>query len=221
MAAALHQQPLRDRVADGAAEIDPGDGAAGARAGIARPERDREGRPAEPLLEPRGDEPDHAGVPARRRRHHHRAALLEAERRHRLGLGFRDRGELDGLALAVEAVELGGEAGGFGWVLAQQQPRAEIGAADPPAGVDARPQHEAEVPRLRRPGEPRHVDERGEPDPLAPPHRDQPLGDEGAVEPLERHHVGDGAERDEIDEIEEVGLRPRTRSRSRAGAARG
>src|SRR5258707_810282 len=44
---------------------------------------------------------------------------------------------------------------------------------------------------------------------LAAAHRDQPLGDEGAVEPLERHHVGDGAEGDQIDEIEEVGLRPR------------
>ena len=132
-------------------------------------------------------------------------------------------GELDGLALAVEAVELGGEPGGFGRVLAQQQPRAEIGLADPPAGIDARSQHETEMPRLRRPGEPRHVDERGEADALAPPHRDQALGDEGAVEPLERHHVGDGAERDEIDEIEKVRLRPRrpVRTRSRAGAARG
>ncbi len=112
-------------------------------------------------------------------------------------------------------------AGGFGGVLAQQQPGAEIGAADPPARIDARPQHEAEMPRLRRPGEPRRVDERGEPDALAPPHRDQPLGDEGAVEALERHHVGDGAERDEIDEIEKVGLRAAPHSRSRAGAARG
>ena len=116
---------------------------------------------------------------------------------------------LDRLALAVEAVELGGHRRRFGRVLAQQQPGAEIGPSDPPAGIDARPQHEAEVPRLRRPGEPRRIDQRGEPDPLAPPHRDQPLGDEGAVEADERHHVGDGAERDEIDEVEQVGLGPR------------
>jgi hypothetical protein len=38
---------------------------------------------------------------------------------------------------------------------------------------------------------------------------DQPLGDEGAVERFEWHHVGNGAQRDEIDEIEEIGLRPR------------
>ena len=46
---------------------------------------------------------------------------------------------------------------------------------------------------------------------LAPAHRQQSLGDEGAVEPLERHHVGDGAERDEIEQIEQVRLRPRRR----------
>ena len=44
---------------------------------------------------------------------------------------------------------------------------------------------------------------------LAPPHRQQSLGDEGAVEPLERHHVGDGAERDQVEQIEQVRLRPR------------
>ncbi len=106
-------------------------------------------------------------------------------------------------------VELRGHCGRFRGVLAQQQPGAEIGAPDPPAGIDARSQHEAEMPRLRRPGEPRGIDQRREPDPLAPPHRDQPLGDEGAVEADERHHVGDGAERDEIDEVEQVRLGPR------------
>ena len=43
---------------------------------------------------------------------------------------------------------------------------------------------------------------------LAPPHRDQALGDEGAVEALQRHDVGDGAERDEIERVEQVRLRP-------------
>ena len=65
------------------------------------------------------------------------------------------------------------------------------------------------MPRLRRPAEPRHVHQRGQPDMVAPAHRDQALGDEGAVEALERHHVGDGAERDQIEEAEQIGLRPR------------
>ena len=49
------------------------------------------------------------------------------------------------------------------------------------------------------------------PDMLAPAQRDQALGDEGAVEPLERHHVGDGAERDDVE---------RASSRSGSGRAR-
>ena len=153
--------------------------------------------------------PTTPGMPARRGGDHGGAAVLEAERRHRLRLGFGDRGDLDRLALAVEMVELGGHRGRFRGVLAQQQPGAEIGAPDPAAGIDARSQHEAEMPWLRRPGEPRRIDQRGEPDPLAPPHRDQALGDEGAVEADEGHHVGDGAERDEIDEVEQVRLGPR------------
>ena len=44
---------------------------------------------------------------------------------------------------------------------------------------------------------------------LAPAQRDQALGDEGAVEALERHHVGDGAERDEIEQRQQIGLGPR------------
>ena len=45
-------------------------------------ERDREGGAAEALLQPRGDEPDDARMPARRRRHHDGALLLDPERRH-------------------------------------------------------------------------------------------------------------------------------------------
>ena len=43
---------------------------------------------------------------------------------------------------------------------------------------------------------------------LAPPHRQQALGDEGAVDALERHHVCDGAERDEIKVTQKIGRRP-------------
>ena len=33
-------------------------------------------------------------------------------------------------------------------IVLEQQPHAEIGAADAAAGIDARPEHEAEMPRL-------------------------------------------------------------------------
>ena len=105
---------------------------------------------------------------------------------------------LDCAPLAVQAVELGGDARGFARVLLQQQPHAEIGAADAAAGIDARAEQESEVPGLGRTGQPRHIHQRGQAEMLAPPQRDQAFGDESAVEALERHHVGDRAERDQM-----------------------
>ena len=145
---------------------------------------------------------------------HHRALLLGAERGLRLGLGLRQGGELDRLALAVEPVELGGEPRAFRRVVLQQEIDAERGAADAAAGIDARPEQEAEMPGLGRAAEPGDVHQRGEPGVLAPAQRDETLGHEGAVEPLERDHVGDGAQRHQIEQAEEVGLgalgRPKT-----------
>ena len=91
-------------------------------------------------------------------------------------------------------------------VVLQQQCRAEIGAADAAAGIDARSEQKAEMERLRRTVEPRRVHQRGQADILAPPHRDQALADKGAVETDQRHDVGDGAERDEIEIRQEIGL---------------
>ena len=83
------------------------------------------------------------------------------------------------------------------------------------------PEQEAEMVGLRRPAQARHIHQRGQPDMLAPAQRDQPLGDEGAVEPLQRHHVGDGAERHEIERGEQIRLRPRRRPETAPRAARG
>ena len=69
------------------------------------------------------------------------------------------------------------------------------------------PEQEAEVPRLGRAAEPRDVHQGGQPGIVAPAHRQQALGDEGAIKALERHHIGHRAERDEIEEAEEVRLR--------------
>ena len=138
----------------------------------------------------------------------------------RLGFRLRERRLLDGAALVVEPVELGGDAGGFARVLLQQQPHAEIGAPDAAAGIDARPEQEAEMPGLRRAGQPRHVHQRGLPDVLAAAQRNQALGDEGAVEADQRHHVGDRAERDQMQQRQQVGLAAARRSRNCAGAIR-
>ena len=80
----------------------------------------------------------------------------------RFGLRLRQRGDLDRLALAVEPVELGRDAGRLDRIVGAQQVGAEIGAADAAAGIDARPEQESEMPGLRRTGEPRHVHQRGQ-----------------------------------------------------------
>ena len=46
------------------------------------------------------------------------------------------------------------------------------------------------MPRLRRSGQSRDIHERGEPKIVSPAHRQQALGNERAIEPLERHHIG-------------------------------
>ena len=64
----LISSPAGDRLTHRLAEIDAGDRAARAGADAARLERDRERRPAEFFLQPRGDQPDDAGMPALGRR---------------------------------------------------------------------------------------------------------------------------------------------------------
>ena len=127
----------------------------------------------------------------------------------RLGLRLRQHRHLHGAPLAVEAVELGGDAPGLDRIVGAQQQRAEIGAADAAAGVDARTEQEAQVKRLGRTRQPRHVHQRGQADVVAAAQRQQSLGDERAVETLERHHIGDRAERHDVEPAEQIGLRPR------------
>ena len=150
--------------------------------------------------------PTMPGMPALGGGDHHRALLLDAERGHRFGLGLRQGFQLDGLALAVEPVELGGDARRLDRIVLEQKPHAEIGAADAPAGIDARTKQKTEMPRLGGTGEPRHVHQADVAGALAPAQRDQALGDESAVEPGERHHVGDGAERHIIEKRQKIGL---------------
>ena len=59
---------------------------------------------------------------------------------------------LDRLALLVELVEQHGDARRLRLVVARQQARAECGVADAAAGVDARPEDEAEMIGRRRLG---------------------------------------------------------------------
>jgi len=140
--------------------------------------------------------------------------LLDTERSHRLGLGLRQGGEFDRLTFAVESIELGRQARAFGRIVLHEQIHPEGRSADAASSIDARSQEEAEMPRLGWAAEPRDIHQGGEPGIVAPAQRQQSLGDESAVEALERHHVGDRSERHQIEEPEKIRFRPLRRPKS-------
>ena len=115
--------------------------------------------------------PDHARMPAFGGGDDDGALVFDAERGHGFGFGLRHGGDLDHLTLAVEAVELGGEARALGRIVLQEQVDAERRAPDAAAGIDPRPQQKAEMPGLGRAAEPRDVHQRGEPGMIAPAQR--------------------------------------------------
>ena len=122
--------------------------------------------------------------------------------------GLLQHRRLDLLALAVERVQADGDRRRLVLVLGGQQARTQAGLADPAAGVDARPEDEAQVIDPRRLLQPGHVAERPEPHVAALLHHRKPLAHEGAIDAGERHHVADGAERHQVEPLQEVGLRP-------------
>ena len=119
----------------------PGDRAARSSAD-AIGERDDTGRTLVALLEAGGDDPDHPRMPV--------LGCSKDEDR-RLGRSFhgRDRRRqgprLDVPPLAVVGVELPREFASDDRIIGREQARAEVGGADPAAGVDPRPEQKAEM----------------------------------------------------------------------------
>ncbi len=94
----------------------------------------------------------------------------------------------------------------LGGIVGGEQADAEIGLADAAAGVDPRPEREAEIGAARIAGQPRCLDQRRQPDVAPGRHHLEPLRDEGAVEPLELRDIGDGAECHDVEQIEQLRL---------------
>ena len=89
-----------------------------------------------------------------------------AGRRLRLGRGAHRR--LDLAALGVQRVQPLGQRRRLVRVVGGEEPRAEVGRADPAAGVDPRPEDEAERRRsIGGPGQPGDRGQRRDPRPLA------------------------------------------------------
>src|SRR5437588_861431 len=69
-------------------------------------------------------------------------------------------------------------------------------------------EHESQMPRLRRRTEARDIHQCGEAWALAPSQGNEPFGNESTIEPFEQHHIGDGAECNQVEEAQEVRLAP-------------
>ena len=212
MAAAVDQQPRLAGGDDRAAEIDAGDRAAGAladRALALAVDRHDAGRPAIALLQPAGDDADHAGMPAAgggedQAGRHARLDLRPLELRDGRGLDLL----LDLAALGIVAVQAAGEFAGLDLVLGDEEPGTQPRLPHPAAGIDPRAQQEARVIAARRLAEPRHIGERRQAGIAAPRHHLQPLGHQSAIDARQRHHVADRPQGHQIEPALQIGLGP-------------
>ncbi len=185
---------VRRAGAEPGVEVEAGDAATRPAAATVR-EGDHHARSVMALDHPRGDDPDHTGVPVLAREHVRRRLRMLGPR----GLGGKEDPCLDILALAVEQVQLICDSGRPVLVLGQDELEARVGAGEAARGVDARREAEPERVLVDRDGvDARHAHECPQPGTASARHRFEPLTDEPAVLAAQRHHVGDRGERDQV-----------------------
>ena len=138
LVAAVAQQVPGARV-QAAEQVEGADRAARA-AALLTVERDQDRGPVVALGDPRGDDPDHAGMPALGGEHERAAFGMLGDER----LGLEADPGLDVAALGVDAVELLGDGLGPFAVLGQQQLEPRVGAVQAPGGVQPRAEPEAD-----------------------------------------------------------------------------
>ena len=200
--AAVAQQVGARRV-EAAEQVERGDRAPRARALVAV-ERDEHRRPVVALGDPRGDDPDHAGMPAVGGQHERGGVGAGGARLGDLPLGLEQDPRLHVAALDVDRVELGGHGAGAVEVRREQQLEPRVGAVQPPGGVDPRRQPEPDRPGVHPARvDARHLHQRLQPGLAGRGEHAQARAHEPAVLPHERDAVGDGGQRDDV----EVGVR--------------
>src|SRR5712691_1481111 len=170
--------------------------------------RKREGRSVVAVLDAPCEDPDHALVP-RRVVEADAARLADGELREEL-LGLEPHVCLDRAPLLVELIELLRYVEGAPAVRSDQALDPEAHVRKAPGGVEPRREQESQVEGA---GARRIAAGDGEERAhafLHPARADapQPLSDQHAVVEIERHDVGDRAEREEVEQIAEVRLQP-------------
>ena len=160
------------------------------------------------LDQPRSDDSNHAGVPPGRGDHEAAALLRRAQFRCHFN-GFARNSGLQLLPLGVGLVELVGQRAGLAQILREQQPDADRGVVEPPRRVDARAKPEPHVACADLTRQLSHRFQCQHAGPSAARQLAQAEVDQHTIRPGERHHVGDGAERDQIELLAQVRLRSR------------
>ena len=179
-------------------EREAGDAASAAFAGAGFIEADDERGAVKFFLNPRGDDADDAGMPARCADDDGRVALgVEALRDLRLGLA--EHVVLDAAALAVLRVEAGGDGAGAGGVGGEEQFERVLRGAEASGGIEARGEAEADVRRAEGRTQRADFDQLAQPDPARVRELGEAAFHERAVFLPQRDEVGHGAERDEIE----------------------
>ena len=202
MATAGDEQPCILRREHGGPQIDAGQRAARALADAIFAHRDDDRRAVQPVLQPRGDDADDAGVPAgagdQRDRQCSKSGSAMASAASVTSASMLRRSTLSRSSSAASAMASAGSS-----VVSSRTPRSDL-PTRPPAltrGPSAKPRSRATGGF----GEAGNVDQRGQPDVAAGAHDLQALRDKGAVEPGQRHDIGNGAERDDIEQLGQLG----------------
>ncbi len=161
----------------------------------------RPGRAVEALLDPAGDDADHAGMPVRSAASRI-TGCPAATCASACAIASSSIAASTCLALPVHLVQRRAPAPRrLDRVVGQQQPQPQIGLGDPAGGVDARPQREAAASWRSAPSlQLGHVQQRGDARPRPPRHHPQPLRHQRAVQPGQRHHVADRRQRHQIEQ---------------------
>ena len=178
-----------------AEEIEGRDGAP--RAGsLLTVERDQDRGAVMALGDPRGDDADHAGVPALGRQHVRRRRARGGDLRLRL----EEDPRLHVAALGVHGVQLGGDGGRARDVGGEEELEAGIGAMEAPGGVDAGREAEADGAGVHPARiDARHLHQGLEAGLAGGGERAQAGPDQPSVLAHERDDVGHGGERDHVE----------------------
>ncbi len=185
MPATLFQQPFGHQPLDRGTQIHTADRTPGPFAVFAI-KADHHGGAVKPILQARGDDPDHARMPAFTRRPDQGRVEPTC-----LGLVHR-RGphrRFDIAPFGVQLVKAFRQAPRFVQIIGGEQPRPEISLADAPPGIDPWPHHKAEVIGGRCRIQPGHIRQGDKAGAFAPCHDAQPLLHESAVHPGQRRHI--------------------------------